>query len=431
MMDQMLGSAASRMRADATQIRAGHSVRVSSIDVARGTAMFFVCLSHFSGVYLWRHGLKAADFLATVSMIASPSFVLISGMTLGFLGALNPRDVPYLRIRLLDRGVFLLLVGHLVLAASELGRNLSAAYSTSFLTDALAVAIIIGPRLVAGTGRAVRFALALALYCSAWLLLVRWHPGGSAALLARHYVLGTLPSEILGPRTIVFPVLPWLSVYLLGSIFGEHVGYFYRTREFNRARRLFLCVGAGSMFLGIGVYLITRQLSAVHSLVSRSMTAILLTSPTSKFPPGPVYVAYFGGSGLLCMWIVLEVEARRWLPWLTESLRRVGYSSLPVFLLQSFVYSIVRTANLPYSAWWPVLFFCTLVPMWLLAVVWQRAEANRFLTVGIAGWTKTKFAGRYHARLSFGSSVGPGIQGDRQADNYHPIATVMLAGSDE
>src|SRR5947209_17006849 len=104
MIHQLLDSAADPVRLDANQVKVGHSARVSSIDAARGAAMFFVCLSHFAGAYLWKHGIRGADFLATVSMIASPSFVLISGMTLGFLGALNPQSLPHLRVRLLDRG---------------------------------------------------------------------------------------------------------------------------------------------------------------------------------------------------------------------------------------------------------------------------------------------------------------------------------------
>ena len=114
-----------------TPAKVATSARVSSIDLARGTAMFFVCLAHFSGAYLWPHGMKGAELLDIVSMVASPSFVLISGMTFGFLATLHPDDVRHLRIRLLDRGVFLLVVGHLILATSQLRRtSMAAAYST-------------------------------------------------------------------------------------------------------------------------------------------------------------------------------------------------------------------------------------------------------------------------------------------------------------
>jgi uncharacterized membrane protein len=377
---------------DLGRAKNGRSARISSIDVARGAAMFFVCLSHFSGAYLWPHGIRAGEFLVTVSMIASPSFVLISGMMFGFLSSLNPANLPHLRIRLLDRGVFLLLIGHLVLAASQLRRtSMTAAYSTSFLTDALALAIIVGPRIVGMSRRPLRIILALSIYCAAWLMVAHWHPSGSASLLIQRFVTGSLPSDVAAPRTLDVPALPWLAVYLLGTVLGEHVGFLYRKDEKRHARRLFLVVGAASMLFGVATYLATRDIGTIHLLMSRSMLAIQLTSPTLKFPPGPTYILFFGGAGLVFMWLVLELEARRQLPRLIEGLRRVGHASLPVFLLQAFVYSaLVRPVNLQYSAWWPLLFLFTLVPMWALANLWWHTESNWLLTVGITAWLERR-----------------------------------------
>jgi fucose 4-O-acetylase-like acetyltransferase len=371
-----------------TPKKAGASARVSAIDVARGTAMFFVCLAHFSGAYLWPHGMKAAELLDIVSMIASPSFVLISGMTFGFLATLHPDGVLHLRVRLFDRGIFLLVIGHLILSVSQLRRtSMAAAYSTGFLTDALAVAIILGPWLAGMTSRKTRAVLALALYCVAWTLLALWHPELPAAVAIKHYAFGGLASDTTVPHTVVFPVLLWFPIYLLGTVFGELVGSRYRVRECTQGRRLFSYVGLGLMLSGLTVYLLTREMNAVRLIVSRSPLAILLTSPTQKFPPGPAYLAFFGGSGLIFMSLVLELEARQALRWLTDSLRRVGYASLPVFLLQSFVYAaVLRPANLPYSNWWPLLFLATLVPLWTAATIWYRTESNGLLTVGLAWW---------------------------------------------
>lgn len=373
---------------DVGGLKAVDSARISSIDVARGAAMFFVCLSHFSGAYLWPHGVRSGELLVTVSMIASPSFVLISGMVFGLLGALKPGSVPHLRIRLVDRGVFLLLVGHLLLAVAQLRRNsMAAAYGSSFLTDALAIAIIVGPPIVRLTRPLGRSLIAVSIYVGAWLMLVRFHPSTSAALVIQQYILGWLPSATHAPRALVFPVLPWVAVYLWGTVLGECIGSRYRRNEERLARRMFLNVGLACTFVGIVVFTSTRLIATVHSFVSRSTITVLLTSPTLKFPPGPVYILFFGGSGLLFMWMVLELESRQRLRRLVEGLRRVGYSSLPVFLLQVFVYSaLLRPANFIYSAWWPLLFVITLIPIWVLATLWSRMELNWLLTVGITGW---------------------------------------------
>jgi uncharacterized membrane protein YeiB len=219
------------------------------------------------------------------------------------------------------------------------------------------------------------------------MLLALWHPELPAAVAIKHYALGGLASDPTVPHTVVFPVLLWFPIYLLGTVFGELVGSRYRVREAKPGRRLFFFVGIGSMLSGLAVYLLTREVTAVHSLLSRSPLAVLLTSPTQKFPPGPAYLAFFGGSGLIVVSVVLELEARQAVRWVTDSLRQVGYASLPVFLLQSFVYTLVlRPANLPFSNWWPLLFLATLVPLSIAARIWYRTESNGLLTVGLTWW---------------------------------------------
>jgi len=92
--------------------------RIDSLDVARGAAMLFVCLSHFSGNYLATSISGAASSTLTrsawaaetVSMIASPTFVAVSALVVGYLYRVHPAGMPALRRKLIDRGLFLLLV---------------------------------------------------------------------------------------------------------------------------------------------------------------------------------------------------------------------------------------------------------------------------------------------------------------------------------
>src|SRR5215510_14601548 len=52
--------------------------REEILDIARGCAMLFVCLSHFSSVYLLVHKETfAANVLSAVGMLASPTFVCL------------------------------------------------------------------------------------------------------------------------------------------------------------------------------------------------------------------------------------------------------------------------------------------------------------------------------------------------------------------
>src|SRR4051812_29399227 len=141
--------------------------RVGSIDAARGAAMLFVFLSHFTAAYFWPDGpFEVASYLATASMVASPTFVVVSGMVIGFLAVTDPPGFPTLRIKLLDRGLFVLIVGHflLVLTTRSGFADLGHAYRTSFITDAIAVAIIVGPWLLTAFGSRRRFLLAISIF---------------------------------------------------------------------------------------------------------------------------------------------------------------------------------------------------------------------------------------------------------------------------
>lgn len=99
--------------------------------------------------------------------------MIISGMTAGFIGAIYPLALPHLRRRLLDRGVFLLLVGHFVLALSQESRTggFTAAYRLSFITDPIAIAIMIGPRMVRTSRASTRVLLSFALFITGWALV--------------------------------------------------------------------------------------------------------------------------------------------------------------------------------------------------------------------------------------------------------------------
>src|SRR5437899_12729419 len=92
------------------------SRRVASIDAARGTAMLFVCLAHFTNSYFFPIGQEnIGRNLVAIGMVASPTFVTVSGLVAGFLAVTRRNSFADLRRKLIDRGLFLLVVGHLLL----------------------------------------------------------------------------------------------------------------------------------------------------------------------------------------------------------------------------------------------------------------------------------------------------------------------------
>lgn len=348
--------------------------------------MVFVWLSHFCGAYLYPNGrTPEADLLVGMSMIASPSFVLISGIVCGFLATMHPANFPRLKRHLLDRGAFLLIVGHLVLAVSVLPRNhdLGVAYANGFVTDAIAVAIMFGPQLVdTMTGR-WRLLLAVTLFSMNWLLVANWQPFGIGGQFVKRYIIGDLAAGTHPAAIGVFPILPWFAVYLAGTVIGEHLGRHYRNGALERARALLRRVAVASVLAGLAAYIGDRELG-IHGLAwMRDPAVAEFATPTQKFPPGCAYVLFFGGAGLLVAWMMLEIEARQWLPWLTEFLRNLGHASLLVYLVQAYLSTMLRQLGLPYSAAWPLLYLSTLSVLGLTAAAWCRIDGNRFFTVGL------------------------------------------------
>src|SRR5689334_14526438 len=92
--------------------------RIVAVDAARGAVMLFSCLAHFAW---WIHGQYPAQsgLLAAIGMVATPSFLLISGAMVGMLCARNAGRGADLRSQFFNRGLFLLTIGHLSIALAE------------------------------------------------------------------------------------------------------------------------------------------------------------------------------------------------------------------------------------------------------------------------------------------------------------------------
>src|SRR5450755_2761389 len=91
--------------------------RLKAIDAGRGLAMMFVFLSHFIEYYLSRHGkLIQLENLWNITRVASPTFMIISGITLGYLFYTKKENFSPIKSKFIDRGVFLITIAHVLIA---------------------------------------------------------------------------------------------------------------------------------------------------------------------------------------------------------------------------------------------------------------------------------------------------------------------------
>src|SRR5215467_249308 len=91
------------------------SERILPVDALRGIAMLFIGVSHIS-FYLINDSARLPSLLRAIGFVASPDFLLMSGVACGYQLARAPSTSTALRI--VDRGLFTFLAGHLLVTAS-------------------------------------------------------------------------------------------------------------------------------------------------------------------------------------------------------------------------------------------------------------------------------------------------------------------------
>jgi len=367
--------------------------------------MLFVFLSHFGYAYFGASESAPQEIIAAVSMVASPTFVLISGFMLGFLYRTRRQCFGQMRDRLIDRGIFLLTIGHaLILLAHQ---SLHASWRWGFITDAIGFSMIAGALLVDRLKPSRRLLLSAAVYGSAWGVMTFWRPESALLQFFEETLVGTV-----GDRHYIynFPILPWFSLYFASSVIGERIGAYHQAGRETSARRMFAylsVVSTAVAIVGLVVSLVViserPEFSAAerarrHStLVDDGFRAALvlvdptasagpalgLTSPFQKRPPGPVFLALYGGAGALILYGCLELErrkrGRRMLAWIAI----LGRASLFAFVAQYFAYYTVLHRLAPrVSPWWPIPFAASALLLTFGAALWSRWGGNQYISVG-------------------------------------------------
>jgi len=364
------------------------SSRVASIDAARGSAMLFVCLAHFTNSYFFLNGWKdIGSKLVAIVMLASPTFVTFSGLVAVFLAVTRRSSFVHLRRKLIDRGLFLLLIGHLILSLSGTltGVGFSHAYRIEYITDAIGFAILIGPWLVVILRPRARLLLAATIFVLNWGAILFWTPGDGISTFAKQYLVGVVNPGRWGDTAGGFAVIPWFVVYLVGTAIGERVGAYYVAKNETSAHLLLAKIGVISVVstLCIKIALVFAVRSA-PGFVATYPTLTHLLSFYQKFPPAPDYLFFFGGAGMLLVAGVLEAGRRGMQPFLLNQLRQIGLASFFVYIVQFYVYVVVlRSLRLPYTPFWPLIFLFSIALLSALASVWNVRGGNRFLTVGV------------------------------------------------
>lgn len=344
--------------------------------------MFFACLAHFAWWLEVAYPALAVR-LHVVAMVATPSFVALSGAMIGLRAGRAGRIEQRLRIELADRGIFLLVVAHLLIALSEVHRG--GTFAERLLQFNTVDVIAIGCLLFALAGNAllrmqpwqVAF-LALSLTAVGWAVALGWHPIGTSGRVAEELLVG----QLRGAAVIGYacPLAQFMTLFLLGSVLGRLLAGLERGRGLEAAATPLLAGGLLLAAIALGARV------AVRALVPAADADPWLESTmlTQRVPPSPGYMALFGGLSLAMCGAIIALWRSGRCAALLEALAVVGRVSLFVFVLQYFVFwTLPDLLGIVPGPGYPLVFAAEMALIWACAWGFGRINGNRWLSIGL------------------------------------------------
>jgi uncharacterized membrane protein len=364
------------------------SRRILPIDASRGLVMLFSCLAHFAW---WIHGTypDAGAFLSGIGMVATPTFLLISGAMVGMLCATSARNGRDLKSQLFNRGLFLLTIAHLLIALAEAHetRGFSQTIRSVTVVDEIGLCTLVAAFFVpqlAIARNCSRIALVAALVLGiAWLENVFWFPADSSSVAIEELLVG---GNITAAKTMAHtPILQYLAIYTLGLPLG-HLFASYVSKEISLPTVANRCLSVGVLCVSTGFALRMIRYVLDHFGTFHNQALEVTLTITAKTPPSPAYLLFFGGWGLVFVgslfWLSLSSRSfvRAGMEWVAV----IGRASLLVFVLQYFLYwTLPDMLDIHPNKLSVLLFVGNVLLMRYIAGVWGRARGNRWLTFGI------------------------------------------------
>jgi uncharacterized membrane protein len=348
------------------------------MDAARGSAMLFVLLSHFVEVYFKRNQIPS-DLAYAITMVASPAFISISGVVIGMLYCTRGERFHQTRWRFIWRGVFLLTLGRvlIVIAHIPLAGGWKEALRWGFMTDAIGLCLLLGPIAMEAIRSRQRALLGSAIYVLSWIIILAWTPAGEVTGVVKEFLFGSFWSA---SRFFidVFPLLPWLGLYLIGTSLGEQLGNSLIQGKHEQLMRTTLLTGL--IALAIAIALLSFRIVQEKVLGAASVDLHLLLSPLQKLPPGPVYFLFYAGCTFLLLWTLMRFQHHPSVDKYSSIVEVFGRNSLFVFILQYFVYfSLFAVVAFGPKSLWPIYFVLSAVAIWAATHLWEREKVRRSL----------------------------------------------------
>lgn len=322
--------------------------RVRAIDWLRGLVMVLMTIDHASESFnrgrfvtdtasSWTPGreLPVAQFLTRfITHLCAPTFVLLAGLALALSTGRRPRTPETSGARfLLSRGLFIVLLDPLWV--SRFWFSSGVLFQVMFAIGASMVCLSLlqrpaqglrwGPAIFAGLGLSGLFALELVR------ALPRPEPGSVPHVLTSLLLSG---GKLAPWFFVAYPLVPWLSVMLLG--YG--LGCAWRAPESGLSQRPVRWLGGLGIF-ALVLFAVLRGLNGYGNMgLLRDSLAPLQWLHVSKYPPSVTFVALEVGIALALLALLVRIEqgtgrVAQGLARALEPLRTLGSTALFFYVL--------------------------------------------------------------------------------------------------
>lgn len=359
--------------------------RIDAIDAARGCAMVMVCLSHVR--FHFDPDSALYELLTTVTRIATPTFLLLSGFVAAYL--LRGDKSGRVGVILADRGLFLLLVAHLLLGLADLDRTTPTqwVFARVSIPDAIGVALcmaVLFRRVSVGGLMAIGVSLCL----MSWIVALTWLPQSEWALAA-----GRVLFNLRGASNWLTDValLPYLGTFLIGMAMSSHLHHALTVGEHPIIARRLITIGASTMLAAVALVVAWHFGSdSLPGTLREPHVADLLRhtiDPRIKWPPSPAYLLFYGGAGLLMAGIFFAGKPAAIVGPIVRITSTIGRASLMCFVLQDWLLFVVPKIfgfrDVISVTFWLAYVSFVLVALYVAALFWGSIRGNRFFTVGL------------------------------------------------
>jgi uncharacterized membrane protein len=358
--------------------------RLTGIDAARGIAMLLVCASHVR-----IHFIESAPWLyflmTAVTRIATPTFLLLSGFVAAYVLSSSR---SHARATLVDRGLFVLIVGHFLLDWSDV-RFTDAAhwiFGRVTVTDAIGICLITSVVAFRLSARALA-TLGAALCLAAWPIAMLAAPETE---IARYVGAALFDLRSEANAMIDAAVIPYMGVFLVGMALSKRSHESIRSGRFERIARDLAGIGTiaiAVVIVGIVGWMLAKTLQWTPDDPATAEILRRTLDPRSKMPPGPAYLLFYGGCGLLVAASCLIAKPRAIMEPIVKWAATIGRASLMSFVVQDwffrFVPSVAGYESVTSVAFWLSYLVVIVLIIHRIAAAWDSIGANRFLTVGL------------------------------------------------